>query len=386
MAVLFTLLAGCATRPALRYDAVLPRVDMPRVENVRVLLSKKSKVSVSATRDIEIYNMRLRQKIIQTHLSGDTSFTCQNGKIAFGSQGLGADPVRLVPTGNDFLKVNGKHYRGQIELSLDEEKGSLVVVNYVNIEGYLKGVIPNEASYKWPMEALNAQAVASRTFALSRMNEDNKTKYDLDAGTNSQVYGGLDSEKASSDQAVENTRGLVASYQGRFIAAFYHSNCGGRTANVKDVWGNEISYLRGTRCGYCGDNPHSRWSLEIAKNKISDLLRQHNLQVVGDLTSLDTSGQDTSGRVSTVIVKHSGGEETIKAPVFRMILGGDRLRSTKFTVQDHGASLVFSGQGWGHGVGLCQEGAFGMARAGYRFDEILKYYYPGITISRLETP
>lgn len=377
-----TSLYGCASTRAVKISSTLPKVENVRVQNARVLLVKGAKkVAVAAKQKVEVYETQSQRKLGEASL-GDEDFAVRGGKIALGNVELSANPIRLVPAAGDFLKVGKRRYRGQIELARDNDEG-LNVINFVPLEEYLQGVVPNEMMSKSPLEALKAQAIASRTFALSRMNSGGSQAWDLEAGTNSQVYGGLDSEHPGSTEAVTSTRGIVASVQGRFVSAFYHSNCGGRTANVRDVWGSEASYLKGSACGYCGNSKHSQWTVEISKTELARRLRDHNV-IDNDFSTIEISDRDASGRAVSMLIRGAAGDTTLKASAFRMMLGADKLKSTFFTVQDLGPNLRFEGKGWGHGVGLCQDGAIGMARAGYPFDEILNRYYPGVSLSRLE--
>ncbi len=355
-----------------------------RLINVRVLLLKSSRsIRVSSLRAVKVYDMRTKKIIMRTRLNDDAQVLIRDGRLLLDRQFLDASRIRLVPHPGEYIKVRGIRYRGQIDIACHNLNDGLQVVNYIPLEDYIQGVVPNEVPSSWPMEALKAQAIAARTFALYKMSGRHGQPYDLDASTNSQVYRGWDSEKEKSNLAVKHTRGLVAIYQSKFIAAFYHSNCGGRTDNVRNVWGSDIQYLNGGVCGFCDNNHHSRWTFEIPKAEIGARLRRHNIPV-SEIQNLEIQGRDSSGRVLNIRLGHTGGSENLKASAFRMIIGADRIRSTNFYIKDQGRSLEFNGKGWGHGVGLCQEGARGMARAGYACNEILKHYYTGIEIRRLK--
>ncbi len=380
------LISACATTHAKRKGAFYPaRIpassETQRLANVRVALFQSiPRLRVASKEPVKIYDMNTRSMMADSVLKEESQLTPRNQHFMLNGQTLLAQKIRLVPAEKDFIKCNGQRFRGQIEVSCNA-RGGLLVVNFVPLEEYVKGVVPNEVQGNWPLEALKAQAVAARTFTLSRMGSSANAEFDVEANTNSQVYRGMDSEREATNQAVEGTAHLAATYQGRFISAFYHSNCGGHTADVRNVWGNDIVYLKGVACGFCDDSPHYNWSLTLSLKEITNLLSQRNIEFI---RSIEVMGRLPDNRVLSLEIVHGGGKEIMKAPAFRMLLGPERLKSTNFEITPNAKSLVFKGKGWGHGVGLCQEGAYGMARAGYGFSEILEYYYPGIEIKFLE--
>lgn len=381
-------LTSCATRPGIvrisqdDVSAGSASSESRRLQNIRVqLFNNVRRISLSASDEVKIFDMRTRQVFSRERINADFQVMAKDGRLVMGGKFASASMVRFVPSRGDYLGVNGKRYRGQIEVSVNTGGGGLQVTNYIPLESYLAGVVPNEVGPAWPEEALKAQAVAARTFALYKMSGRSQMAYDLDDSVSSQVYGGVNSEHKNTTDAVKATEGIVAVYNGKFIAAFYHSNCGGHTADVKDVWGGDMAYLGGVDCGFCDQGPHAQWNGELSGEEIKQRL-QKDLPRLQAVVGVDLRDRDADGRVKTVVVRHAGGAETLKAPVFRMLLGPDFLRSTRFVVQPLGASWRFTGQGWGHGVGLCQEGALGMARNGYSCRDILRHYYPGIELKR----
>jgi stage II sporulation protein D len=385
VAVLGFALSGCAVRQEIQggfYPPAAPSAaEGKRLANVRVALNLHAEqIQVNCSGPVQVFDMHARAQIAEVALSADALLLTRGPNLVLDRQSLSTDHIRLVPPNNVFLKVNGLRYRGQIDCAL--QRNTIRVINYVALEDYLRGVVPNEVTHSWPLEALKAQAVAARTFALYRMSTQADSDYDLDDGTNSQVYRGLDSEQEGTNRAVQETRQLAAVYQGKFISAFYHANCGGHTADVKHVWGGDIRYLSGTACGFCEDGPHYRWKFQIGKTDLAKVLSKHNFPV-RDVKGLDLVGRLPDSRILSVEIVTRDGRESLKAAEFRMLVGADKIRSTNFEVADQGALLVFTGKGWGHGAGLCQEGACGMARSGYGFREILEHYYPGIEITSL---
>jgi stage II sporulation protein D (peptidoglycan lytic transglycosylase) len=382
--VLLLLLPGCSRlRMTIRPDSVaVPAVqfDKKKSANIRVALVKSAKrVRVSSFREVKIYDMRTKKVIERMRLPADTQIAFRDSRIMIAGKKILVPRIRIVPAEKEYLSVQGKRYRGQIEILINTKSGGLSVINYIPMEQYLLGVVPNEVVSTWPEQALQAQAVAARTFAMYKMSGRAREDYDLDASVNSQVYRGLDSEKDRTSQAVLKTRGIVAMSKGKYIAAFYHSNCGGHTTNVKDVWGSQMHYLIGSSCGFCDKGPHYRWEHRISKKDLEKRLKRKKI-IKHSLQRLELIGRDSGGRVKTVRIHHSNGQRDIKAAAFRMAIGPDIIRSTKFYIRSDGNNLVFKGNGWGHGVGLCQEGALGMARSGYHYRDIIRHYYPGVDI------
>ncbi|NTV52416.1 MAG: SpoIID/LytB domain-containing protein [Candidatus Firestonebacteria bacterium] len=377
-------LSACATTRSVHHGSFSPqrmpgKADSRQMANVRVALFQNvPRLRIGARGPVKIYDMSSRAVIDEASLGEETQFTVHAQQFVINGRTLLAQKIRLVPNNNDdALKVNGLRYRGQLELTC-VARGGILAVNFVPVEDYLKGVVPNEVLYTWPVEALKAQAVAARTFTLSRMGASSEhADYDVEAGTNSQVYRGLDSEREATNRAVEASAHLVATYQGRFISAFYHSNCGGHTADVRHVWGSDTPYLKGVVCGFCDDSPHAVWSLALSRSELVSALAQRNIKTI---QSLEMVGRLPDGRALSLEIRHDGVNEVMKAAAFRMLVGPERLKSTNFEISPSTKNVVFKGRGWGHGVGLCQEGACGLARAGYGFNEILQFYYPGSDI------
>jgi stage II sporulation protein D len=380
-------LAACASTHSLHRSAFYPKrlpapADAARLANVRVVLFQNvPQLRISADAPVKIFDMSSHAVMAELTLREESRFSAYGQHFVVSGRTLLAQKIRLVPANNEALKVNGLHYRGQLELTVGA-RGGILAVNFVPVEDYLKGVVPNEVQYTWPAEALKAQAVAARTFTLAHMGAASEhTEYDVQANTNSQVYRGRDSERDTTSRAVDETAHLVATYHDRFISAFYHSNCGGHTADVRQVWGSDAPYLKGVPCGFCEDGPHATWSLTLSAAEIVSALAQRSVK---SLQSLEAVGRLPDGRVLSLEIRHDGVRDLMKAAAFRMLVGPERLKSTNFEVGTSGKNVLFKGRGWGHGVGLCQEGACGLARAGYGFAEILEFYYPGADIRVLD--
>ncbi len=268
------------------------------------------------------------------------------------------------------------------------------------IEEYLYGVVAGEVPTSWPLEALRAQAVASRTFAYFEIKSRKNEEYDVHATTRSQVWRPSLAVEPQVRRAVDSTAGIVVTEKNALIKTFFHSECGGFTADARWVFTKTpILALSGVRCPRCSDpaNKPTAWSVRYTRQEIMNRLRAAGLvRESGDLRmlqALDANGAPmggTLGRAVTIELTLAGGRGAvlrIPANDFRLAMGPDRrnISSTYLRVEDGGEpSLTFSGYGWGHGVGLCQYGAaYAADTMRYTFMDILSLYYPGSKLVRL---
>ncbi len=280
------------------------------------------------------------------------------------------------------IYLNNRRFRGNIEIIKNSDQ-KLLVVNEVDIENYLYGVLRTEMPYYWPLEALKAQAVCARTFALYQNSINTNKDYDLTNDVYSQVYGGKSSEKFWSNRAVNKTIGEVLTYQDKLFPAYFHSTSGSHTENVTQVWGgSSIAPLKGVKDPFCERSPHYRWKYTIKLTEIQAKLSAGGYNP-GKISGIITGKRNASGRVREVKIKGRKGTVTIPANKFRHLVGINLIRSTNFRVEIIPSYAKFSGLGWGHGVGLCQWGAYVMARRGYKYKQILEYYYPGAKIENI---
>jgi len=287
---------------------------------------------------------------------------------------------RLTVSAPVFIQVNGKKYHGNMEIS-PADKG-LLVVNELPLEDYLIGLINCEISSQWPMEAIKAQAVVARSYAVYQKEMRKNAIYDLESTVMDQVYDGCEIEDSRAGRGVKETAGEVLTYKGNVIQAFYHSNCGGHTESSENVWGFSLPYMQGVDCSYCLATPSAKWEQTIPLNKIESLLKGNGYQVAG-LLEIRTGKKNRSGRVTDLILISAKGRLTISAVNFRKIIGYTVIKSTNFEARIAGDDAVFTGIGYGHGVGLCQWGAKQRAGDGFDYREILSYYYPGTRLGRV---
>lgn len=323
-------------------------------------------------------------------VSGFMRFTLEPAAYEFVPGGTGIEAVgfarfegvvRLLATGGARLHVAIRPYRGVLEIRRTPS-GRLTVINELDLEEYLYGVLKMEVDPRWSAEALKAQAVAARTLAINSLNRFQSEGYDVRATTDSQVYGGLSAEDPRTTDAVDATRGEIMTFQDRPIFAAYHSDSGGYTESSEFVWGGRYPYLKGVPDPYSLGSPTQDWVLRLDLPAFEDRLRRAGRPVSG-ITLMDVVEMTPSGRAATVRIVNSLGVLLLKGTDLRTILGPELLRSTMFTVRlvpDEQAAVEFLGKGSGHGVGLSQWGARGQALQGKTYTEILRYYYSGISI------
>jgi stage II sporulation protein D len=254
-------------------------------------------------------------------------------------------------------------------------KGFLVI-NQADLEEYVKGVVPAEVNSSWHPEMLKAQAVAARTYALYQQMLSASREYDVVATVQDQVYKGKNGIDAAVLRAVDETRGLVLTYQNAPIYAAFSSTAAGLTEDSMNVWSKEYPYLKGVECPFDLESPFYHWTASFRLDKLEQSLRQQGF-AVGAIASMEPLSFSRGGRVAKLRVVHSEGELILRGEDLRKAVGYSIVPSTQFTIDSVGRDIVLSGYGAGHAVGMCQWGAKELAELGYPFSTILAYYYPG---------
>lgn len=409
------LLVACSTRAA--RPPAEPRPGDPDVKHtVRVALTVPDP-ALSATRDFSWLEADGRTLIAigragdQWRLQRETP----GARIrAIHPNGLPTAWQRTLVLRSDegFVTVNGKRYRGDlVVLPIDT---GFVVVNHVEMENYLRGVVPVEMGRRTRQEAaaLEAQAIASRSYAYVRVTAEGgvggQRAFDVRASTADQVYGGVDAEYDLADAAVADTRGLVLRHDRRIADAPYSSTCGGTTAERDEVWrGSGAPYLRrvSDRIGdtdrhYCDAAPRFRWTRTLSRSQLDSALGQYLRQYTsvpeggpGAARRIAVESRTPSGRVGILAIHTDRGNFALQGNHIRYVMrdaGGEILPSTYFSVEPEIAGdgrvarVTFRGRGNGHGIGMCQWGAIGRARAGQSFRTILGTYYPGTSVGPVQ--
>lgn len=315
------------------------------------------------------------------------------------------EPLVVAPLGSTPVEANGVAYPGSIEVSIGLE-GALTVVNVVPMETYLEGVVPKELGRPGPeaQEALRAQAVAARTYALKRLGSRAELGFDVYGTIMDQAYIGLpETADSLAVRAVRATRGEALLFNGHLIDAYYHSTCGGQTARVDQVFDDPpTDYLTvvsdaredGQRF-WCQDSRYFRWNVRYAVDELQQMMSRNLADLVplppdgvGILRDVEVLETTPEGRALVVRVTTTTGRYMVTENAIRELFAdaeGHWLRSTLFLfrpVRERGrlVELTLTGGGWGHGVGMCQVGAMGRARAGQSYQEILATYYQGTTL------
>ena len=279
--------------------------------------------------------------------------------------------------------INSKRYSGKINIIFRNNK--ILAINVLGVEKYLNSVVGSEMPHKWHIEALKAQAIASRTYALKKTNNG---LYDIDSTQNNQVYNGLESSTFKTRRAVRETRSLVITYKNKLINALFHSSSGGMTENSEAVWSDPYPYLVTVK-DFDQKNPKIRWNKEVSKSELKEIF-----PIIGGIQQIEVLNITETGRIKNLKITGTFGDKVITGKEFRSKLG---LKSTLFrptisedfydkkdlnnqsNIQFH-PFLIISGMGAGHGVGMSQWGARYMADKGYKANQILKYFYKGVNI------
>jgi stage II sporulation protein D len=294
--------------------------------------------------------------------------------------------TRLVPRDGSLIKVGADRHRGALILRLDPGQ-TVTVIEEVGVEDYLEGVLPHEMDPDWPLEALKAQAVVARSFAYANMGKFKKDGFDLTADTRSQMYKGVTGVNDNVRRAVKETRGEVLGWHGELLRVYYHACCGGRTENAAEAWGGDPKAtpppLRGVKDPWCAASPHMRWTAYFAWQDIMSAIEERR-RLPGPLKSLKIGRRDVAGYVRDFVARSGRNDLTVKAGDLRGALGAGDLKSIRISrliVKKKG--LEFVGAGSGHGVGLCQWGARIQAEKGRKYEQILRFYFPGADLSEV---
>lgn len=396
----------CLTATALCSDSV---------HTVRIGIREGSKsVSIMGTQGASIYkNGTLWKKVganqpIKIEIKG-------NDLVVNGSKSNGAVAVRPLQKGVVKL-TDGYSYRGFIECLQPSKTSGITVVNVVPLEQYLYGVVGKEMSPSWSSEALKAQAVAARTYAVYHKNSFRNKGFDMTDDTRSQVYAGINGEAPSIISAVNATKGEILTYKGKPVEAIFCATAGGWTENSENVWGSYVPYLRGV-VDRSEKMPSYNWTVTVTPEKLAANLKAAGKSVgkVKAITlsplgkrPMDAADRGVSGRVLSMTIQGSAGSVKMTGNTFQSIMG---LKSTLFDMYqdaktdakkskaketssrsktfkiDDKKPITIYGFGWGHGLGMSQYGAYQMAQenknAKNTYRKILQHYYTGVTITTI---
>ena len=354
---------------------------------IRVLISKKKNLRIRSDKSIPLIikgqkfsNKKIKGLTLKKESNKTAIFFDKNKQKLYDLK----NKAKIVVKSSDGrgIWVGQKRYSGILNIFvLDSE---ILVINILKIEKYLSSVVGSEMPAKWPLEALKAQAIASRTYALK---QKGNSLYDIDSTQRNQVYNGLESSTYKTSRAVRSTRSLVLTYKNKLISALFHSSSGGMTENSQDVWKNEYPYLSSVK-DFDKNNPKLRWQKNFSSEELQKIFPK-----IGGIKKIEILNITNTGRVKNVKIVGKYGSDQISGVDIRKRMN---LKSTfmrfkfiedKKYITDNDNSnipiekkLIVFGQGSGHGVGMSQWGARYMASKGQKAERILKHFYKGVRI------
>lgn len=403
--LLLVLVWSCATIPGLKEESPASFIKIPFV---RVLLEEnKKEVSLSAEKSFAIECLQNSEQSVY-YSSQAVKIKNKNGKLEVISHKGNIiqshlSEVNIIPRGNGNRTIlDKKRYRGLMKILPRGQNVELI--NIVYMEDYLKGVVPPELG-KRPeseIEAVKAQAIAARTYAMAHLQQYPNQPYDMKSSIIDQVYEGFNVEDKIVNRAIEETAGRVLFYEDKFVNAYYHSTCGGMTDDINSVWDRkEVPYLKAVLDDdACAWSKYFRWKEVFTEEQLRGRIEQYlasdrgrDLRI-GKIKDVTISERTPGGRIFKLYIKTDNNSFSFKKDRIRWVIGRTSnpdliLPSDNFNVElsrDNNGYLnkiVFSGRGYGHGVGMCQCGAIGMARKGVSSDSILTHYYTGVEIKEL---
>lgn len=403
--VLLILVLSCGSIPGLREEAVTSFI---RVPFVRVLLVEKAgDMKFSADGSFAIECLTTGQQEI---FYSSQPVTIRNVALSLSVLNYKGDVIRdrldevnIIPRGaGSRLNFEQRQYRGIVRLLPRGE--SIRAINIVYMEDYLRGVVPPEIGPRADseLEAVKAQAVAARTYAMANLKQYEGEPYDMKSSIMDQVYDGASVENRLANLAIDQTAGQVMMHHDNMINAYFHSTCGGRTDDIADVWDRkDIPYLKSVDDqAACSWSKYYTWKETFTESQLRGRMEQYlssdrgrDLRI-GEVTDLTISDRTAGGRVRVLTVKTAYDTFRFKKDRIRWVIGRTSnpdliLPSDRFDVEinrDRDQRIVtvtFVGTGYGHGVGMCQCGAIGHSRNGWMYDTILKHYYTNVEIKKL---
>jgi stage II sporulation protein D len=321
------------------------------------------------------------------------SVTAAPSGIRIGKNLYPVSRLEIVPERSPSVWVGRHQYRGTLRL-FRRSGGSIVAVNVLPLEDYIASVVDSEMPGKFPAAAREAQALVARTYALYQMQASaNHPFFDVHATTRSQKYLGyqyrdqnnrrLAGESRNSRKIAGRTRGMVCTFQGRIFCTYYSAVCGGRTTAGKDVFSDAALPLKSVECRWCRDASRYRWRVDYAKSEVGSRLTQHFQSQGRPFATLQTilPTKDSAGTgIAEFDISDGRYRYRVSSKELRRILPSSKLYSPNFSIHVSAERLIIEGQGHGHGVGLCQWGARGLALSGRNAIQIIQYYYPGSNV------
>ena len=358
-------------------DVVAPPSGVTGTRFIRVLLSGGTPEVVLEGGTIRAWGADGR---LEAEAAGRVTVAAVGERIRWNGARLLGDTLDAAAAPDP--RIGNRSVAGRVRIVA--RKGELLAVAVVPMEAYAAAVLSREAPARFHPEALAALAVAVRTYAAGAAARPRDPAYDVVATVEDQVFDGMEGVAQVFREATDATRGLVVRYRGELARTVYHSTCGGRTEDAASVWGTDFPYLRALFCNDCADSPVYRWEYRMPEAEARRVAKALGLPPGRDL-QIVVAGRTPTGRARRVRISSGGVSRELQAAEFRKTAGYAKVRSLKMEIAPAAGEWRFTGEGWGHGVGMCQFGANGMARRGAGYREILARYYPGTEIAG-ETP
>lgn len=357
-----------------------------KIPTIRVLVAEGNNFALESKGPIELVKPNWPRPLLAVASLPKTQLLLKDGKLHFGGLTLEEKWLTFrVKNPEQPLEVGSRAYPGEVHIVVEGK--AFRVVNEVDMELYVRGVVPAEIGSGAPLEAMKVQAVAARSFAVARMggfrDERSRPVYDVVDDTRDQVYVGVPPANTNLLRACEATFGMYVQYKGKTVCTYFSSSCGGHTLDVAEWSGaSSLPPLSGVPCGFCGENaPNGKWEVRLTLEQLGKKLQARLGQK--PLRRVSVLARTKSDRAATVLVEHLAGQVKVDGGEFTRAIGG---RNTNFTVKQDGDRVLIRGTGFGHGVGLCQIGALGMAAKGKTFQEILNHYFPQHELAVLYGP
>ena len=334
---IFFLFLGICIFSLLIFTNIVLAAEKQSILRVGIFLDQ-TETSISGDGTFKIYNLK-SNVLVSEERNRVVKLLPHDKGIEILGKGVYSGPIEIIPVGNTKIIVmfNGEkyRYRGNIEVAIDKEHRKLNVINIIGMEEYLYGVLKKEISPSWPSEALKAQAVAARTFAIFNMNKYIDKGYNICASTNSQAYGGVNHEDPLTNKAVDETRGIIMVYKGEPINAVYHSDSGGYTENSENVWGSFLPYLRSVKSKFEEkvSPPYHTWSYSINEKDLTEKLQKQGHKI-NSIVSIEPVKKSETGRASELVFTADNNKViNMKTNDFRSLIGVDLIRSTFFNIE-----------------------------------------------------
>ena len=349
-------------------------------KNIRVaILSNQNTVNLSGS-NLKIFDFRNKKNLVQGNKNSQIELKFNSAHIEINGTKVLTQHL-IIHSPEEIIRINNRPYRGLFDIYA--ESGGFLVVNHISLDKYLASLLNLEMNEKWPLETLKAQAVAARTYGLASMIENIDKPYDVEADVRDQVYNGSVSEAKKTLEAVKTSSGEVLAFDQMILKTYYHSNSGGQTENPSVIWGGDEKYMPSVIDPYAFNLPGYEWKLKLPVTELNNALSSFGFSYK-TLFDINISKFTSTGRAEKISIVTEKNIFTLSGKEFRKLIGEMKIKSTKFIITAKSRNEIeFVGRGFGHGAGLSQWGAKKMGEEGLTYKDILKFYYPELTLKKL---